>query len=292
MRRRFARGLILLSGVFWGTSFPVIRLGLIYFGSFIFLFLRFLIAVVLLVPLLYFWGKRGFLELLRDRFVVFTGVLNALGYLFQFIGQNYTYASNAALFINTSPIFTAISAHYVLRERLTVKRILAIVLAFVGAFIIIVDSYGRSFTLSVLGDFLCLLSGLSWGIYITYSKKIADRGDQLMLVASWFVITAVFTFPFAVYDVFLGNYEFNLLSVSIIVYTSVVCTVLAFLSWFKGLSVLEASTSSVYFMVEILISMVLEYLMFGTVFTLFMLLGAGLVILGVYLTDRFYESAV
>ncbi|MEX0567637.1 MAG: EamA family transporter, partial [Candidatus Njordarchaeota archaeon] len=62
--------------------------------------------------------------------------------------------------------------------------------------------------------------------------------------------------------------------------------------WFKALKMLGASTTSSYFMVEVIISASLEYVLFRIFITSYMIIGTILIVCGVYLTDRFYQSAI
>ena len=287
-----ARFLLVLTAILWGTSFPVIRYGLIYLPTFTFLTLRFSLATLILALWIIASRKgRALTAMLRDRFVIFTGVLNALGYAFQFIGQNYTYATNASLLINTSPIFTAITAHFILDEKMNKLRGGAILLAFIGSAIIIIESYGRALTFGALGDFLCLLAGFFWGIYVTYSKKLAhEETDDVILLSSWFAITTILAVPFSIIEIATQPIKIETIAIAVIFYVAIACTVVAFSLWFIALKIMEASTSSAYFILEILVSAILESIMFKTTITYTTITGAILVVTGVYLTDLFYKT--
>ncbi len=291
-KRLKARLMLILTAIFWGTSFPIIRLGLLYLPTFTFLTLRFSLATTIIATWIFF-NKKGnqLVSTLKDKFVIFTGILNGLGYMFQFLGQNFTYATNAALLINTSPIFTAISAHYILDEKMNKYRGGAITLAFAGSAIIIIESYGRALTFGAIGDLLCLMGGFVWGIYVTYSKKLAhEETDNFILLSSWFAITALMALPLASIETLLYGVEISLVALLIVTYVAITCTVAAFALWFKSLETMEASTSSAYFILEIVVATILESIIFQTVITVITVIGATLVIVGVYLTDKFYEA--
>jgi len=287
MRRNIARAMIILSAVLWGTSFPVIRVGLMFMSPIVFLFLRFSLATLILFSILLIRGIR-----LSPRrmggLVGLAGIMNAFAYALQFVGQKYTYATNAALMINTSPIFTAISAHFLIEERLTKERIGAIAITFIGAGMVILGS-ATTLKLRILGDLICLLAGAIWGIYVTEAKKIRESSfDELELLAIWFLYVAVLgglVLPFEkIY------FSMSIIAMFAVIYTAVMCTVLPFLLWYKALRILEASTSSNYFMLEIVVSAVVEMVFIGLLVTPTMIMGAIMIIIGVYLTDYFYTK--
>ncbi len=287
MRRNIARAMIILSAVLWGTSFPVIRVGLMFMSPIVFLFLRFSLATLILFSILLIRGIR-----LSPRrmggLVGLAGIMNAFANALQFVGQKYTYATNAALMINTSPIFTAISAHFLIEERLTKERIGAIAITFIGAGMVILGS-ATTLKLRILGDLICLLAGAIWGIYVTEAKKIRESSfDELELLAIWFLYVAVLgglVLPFEkIY------FSMSIIAMFAVIYTAVMCTVLPFLLWYKALRILEASTSSNYFMLEIVVSAVVEMVFIGLLVTPTMIMGAIMIIIGVYLTDYFYTK--
>ncbi len=287
MRRSIARAMIILSAILWGTSFPVIRVGLMFMSPIVFLFLRFSLATLILFSILLIRGIR--LDPRRmGGLIGLAGIMNAFAYALQFIGQKYTYATNAALMINTSPIFTAISAHFLIKERLTKERIGAIAITFVGAGMVILGS-AATLKLRILGDLICLLAGAIWGIYVTEAKKIRESSfDELELLAIWFLYVAVL--GGLVLPLEKIYFSMSIIAMFAVIYTAVMCTVLPFLLWYKALRILEASTSSNYFMLEIIVSAAVEIVFIGLLVTSMMIIGAIMIIIGVYLTDYFYAK--
>ena len=250
MRRSTARLMIITSAVIWGTSFPVIRFGLNYISPGLFLFLRFLTASIMLLLVARLIGETVDLSVLTNKYVAYTSILNGLGYAFQFLGQKFTYATNAAILINTSPIFTAVFAHFLLNERLSKIRIFAVFVAFIGAALMLIPQSKNSLSFGSLGDLLCLVAGLVWGLYVAESKKLVGGQYKPMdLLFSWFVYTSFIGFIISIFEG--SSLEMSISLVFVLIYVALFCTILAFLLWFKSLEVLEASTSSAYFMLEI-----------------------------------------
>src|SRR5437870_2430850 len=93
----------MLAGLLFGTSVPVIKLGLSFVPPNTFVTLRFLFASALIVFLL---QGRGWVQrdLFRSREIWIIGFINAFGYVLQFQGQLITSSSNAALIISTAAL--------------------------------------------------------------------------------------------------------------------------------------------------------------------------------------------
>ena len=124
---------VLLAALIWGSSFPVITYGLESISPFLFVHLRFLLAFLLILPLVI---HRGSLRALFEPGLVGIGLLNALAYLLQFKGQELTTAAKSALLINTNPLFVIMLSPLLLKKNPTGRQVGALLVAFVGVLIV------------------------------------------------------------------------------------------------------------------------------------------------------------
>jgi len=86
----------ILAGALWGTSFPIIKIGLKTIDPFTFVFWRFLVSCVTLVVVILLFKKLEF-KITNKKLLVFLGTSNAAGYLLQYVAMPYTTAAKAAL---------------------------------------------------------------------------------------------------------------------------------------------------------------------------------------------------
>src|SRR5438034_6207965 len=104
----------MLAGLLFGTSVPVIKLGLNFVPPDTFVTLRFAFASALIVLLL---RGHGWVQwrLLISREIWIIGFINALSYVIEFQGQLITSSSNASLIISTTvlmiPLLVLVYAH-------------------------------------------------------------------------------------------------------------------------------------------------------------------------------------
>ena len=294
--RTLARVLTSLAAVIWGTSFVVIRFGLMFLPVFLFLSLRFLVATISFLPLLLVLHKdlKALLSTLRDPRIVFLSFLNMLGFLFQFLGQERTLATNAALLINVNVIFVALISYFILKEKLNYASISGILIAVLGTILLITSGkWSYMFTEHFLGDILCLFAGIFWAFYIVFSKKmlIDTEKDPILIVFAWIFYTSLFTLPLAI----IGANHYMILTIGFeslfaIAYTGLFCTTFAFTLWYIGLKNLEATTSSLYLLLEIVFSAILEMAIFNARFELPQLIGACCILIGIILTEKSQEK--
>ncbi len=269
----------------WGTSFPVISIGLnqgIAPGTF--LFLRFALAAPLMV-LISVALHKDVAGLLRTRGVWTLGFVNAVGFVCQFYGQQDTTASVAALLVNLSVVIAAAGGVVFLGERLGGLKAAGVGLAFFGT--VLIATNGDPSTLvggRLLGDSLYLISAMSWAAYIVYAKKKTDElgWDPLALASSIVVSTVVFVFPFTIMGGFGAPTQ---VSWSVIAYTAVLNTAIPFVLYQQGLRYLSAGTSAVLLMLEIVVALLVSGAFLGEQMTPAAWIGATAVLVSILLVS-------
>lgn len=244
-----------------------------------FVFLRFAIAAPVMLGVAWALG-RDVMPLLKNRALWVVGLFNAVGFVCQFVGQQYTEASVAALLVNMSVILAAIGAVVFLGERLGGLKVVGIFLAFAGTFLITTNGdFGALAGGQGLGDALYLIAAVSWAGYILYSKKKMDeqKWDPLASAACIVAVTAIFVVPPAL----TAGFEQTLSQESLwaVVFTAFFNTVVPFVLYQQGLKHLTASSSAVVLMLEIVVAILISATFLGEAFTAFAWIGA-LAVLG------------
>ena len=100
------------------------------------------------------------------------------------------------------PIFITIAARFYPREPITLRKIGGIILGFIGIALIISK---RVFSLSIfhfgstLGDFLVLISALTWTAFTVGGKGFLSRFSSLAAITPIMIVGCLITFPFVLY---------------------------------------------------------------------------------------------
>lgn len=106
----------------------------------------------------------------EGRAVVLIGLFIGAGLVFYSLGLIYTSIVRATLLYYLTPIWSTLFARVILGERVTFWRWLAIVIGFVGLFVILgLEDIGQADINR--GDVMGFLSGILWGIGATYMRK-------------------------------------------------------------------------------------------------------------------------
>jgi drug/metabolite transporter (DMT)-like permease len=159
--------------LFWGSAFAGIRAGLHSYSPTHVALLRFLVASAVLA--VYALATRMRLPARRDLPLVL--LLGLLGFAFYNvalnIGELRIAAGPAALLIQTVPIWTALAATIVLRDRLRLFGWIGIAISFAGALLIALGK-GGGFDLG-WGAGLVVLAAISASAYNIIQKRMLDR---------------------------------------------------------------------------------------------------------------------
>ncbi|MEM8552694.1 MAG: DMT family transporter [Pseudomonadota bacterium] len=125
------------------------------------------------------------------------GALFGLEFVLIFLGLNFTTAARATLMINTMPFFVLIGAHFVLGERITLRRLSGVGLAFLGVGLVLSDDLSAPGDGVLIGDLLCLAGGAAWAattLVIKGSRLSQVRGEKTL--AYQLAISALVMVPF------------------------------------------------------------------------------------------------
>lgn len=281
-----------LAGFLFGTSVPAIKLGLdqAQIPPVLFATLRFLVASVLIVTLLW---KQGWVSrpLLRSRAIWVIGIINMAGYVLQFEGQALTTASDAALVIGSAALMIPVATWLRGTEKLVWTRTLGIVLGFAGTALVV--TRGESVVLGasqVLGDVLILGTAVTIALIFVLSKELVVRKGSRAVTGGIILTTTILLVPFLPLDM-TRPVNLGLNAWFYILFLAVPSTVGAYFFFAKGLETVSPTVSSIILPIEVVVSVGLSVLIFRDPFNLFSGTGAILIIIGVLLVSLSSEAA-
>jgi drug/metabolite transporter (DMT)-like permease len=278
--------LTILAGILWGTSFPVIKIGLTYIDPFAFVFWRFLVASITLLAVMLLLKKLEF-RIADKKLLVFLGIANGAGYLLQYVGMNYTSAAKAALFVNLSVMWVALLSPKLLGESFSRQKIAGVLVGLVGIIFVSTNLDFSSFGAGqFIGDFMLICSGVAWAMFMVYNKKlIMNTTSATFQSMTWVLVLTLFSIaPFTVLS---GSRFFDLTGPAwfAIFYTAIVCWVLPYYLWLEGLKHLSASTSTILLLSEIVVAVILSVIILKEPITVFSTLGAFFIVIAIVMVS-------
>ena len=272
------------SGVLFGTSVPIIKLGLSLIPPFLFAALRFLLASILVLVIL---RRSGWVktDLLRSRPMWTIGILNTTGYILQFEGQVYATASDAALIIGSAALLIPIIARLRATEKLAWKTSLGVLSGFVGAGLVVTRGEARNLgQAEVVGDLLILGTAVTIALIFVFSKDLVDRHDCSAVTGGIVLTTSVLLLPFTPLDLRTSP-SLSSSAWLYILFLALFSTVGSYYFFAKGLETVSPTVSSIILPIEVIVSVALSVVIFRDPFNLFSETGALLIIAGVVLVS-------
>lgn len=276
----------LLAGALWGTSFPIIKIGLETIDPFTFVFWRFLVSAVTLIAIMLALRKLEF-KIPNKKLLIFLGIANAAGYLLQYAAMNNTTAAKAALFINLSAIWVAILSQKLLGETFSHKKILGVIAGLLGIVFVSTNLDFSALTQGqIVADLMLIISGLTWAIFMVYNKKLVMNSTSATFQSMTWVLLATFLFiaPFALLA---GPGFFQLSSWAwlAIIWTAIICWVIPYYLWLESLKHLSASVSTVLLLSEIVVAVILSIVVLKEPITVFSTIGAFFIVIAIALVS-------
>lgn len=274
----------------WGSAFPLIKIALSEVPPVALGLLRFLVATPILTLYAYVKDAEGFRALFRNNvlMLILMGLTGVMGYhVFQNIGIQHTSATNSSIIISSNPIILAILSILFLKEKVNATQALGIVIGFAGVVtIILTESRGLPIgTSSLVGDLLSLGGGISWAVYSIFGKRLSNHVNPTALTAASMIFGTIFLIPPAL---LLETPHLPTTSAVwfVIVALSLGASCLAYVLWNQVLSEEEAFRVGVSLFLMPVVTTALSVALLSEPLTLFIVAGMGLVLSGVFITER------
>jgi len=274
----------ILAGLLFGTSVPVIKLGLNFIPPNTFVTLRFSFASALIILLL---RGRGWVQrdLFRSRQIWIIGFINSLGYVTQFQGQLITSSSNAALIISTAALMIPVLSLFYVQEKMGMRKGAGVLSGFIG--IVVLVTRGQTVNLGsseALGDFLILGTAVTIALVFVLSKDLVEKKGGRPVTGGIILVTATLLLPTVGFDF---STSINLAPVALfyVVFLAVFATVGAYYFFMKGLESVSPTVSSIILPIEVMVAVALSVIIFGDPFNLYSGTGAFMIIAGVVLVS-------
>lgn len=284
--------LLIAAVVMWGLSFIATKYCLRFLSPAEIIAARFVLAVPVLLVVVR--AKRLSFALIRRQWLtaVACALVLAFHLLIQVEGMKTTTATNTAWLITTIPVFIVILSYFFLRERITGVQAIGMAIAAFG--VVLLVSRGRLGTLEFIqsyGDWLVLISAVTWSIYTILGKKLAGS-HPLAVTASVLTIAAICLVPPVVTVSGVRVYaSLNWVAWGALIFLGVFCMGLAYWFWAEGLKRKTAGGVGVYLYLEPISTTLAAPFLLHEPVTPALLGGGALVVLGVWLVERFGNRA-
>jgi drug/metabolite transporter (DMT)-like permease len=224
--------------------------------------IRYFIVVPIFLILLRIWEGSFQFKFVKEHwkylFVMglFSVTLYQAGYLF---GETYTSASDASLIVYSAPIFVLILTTVFFGYKLSLRKVIGTLLAFIGVFVIVGFSPNTDVEDRLLGNALILLAAVTYGSYTVLLKELMKKHEQndpnrpsSLTIVTWVsVIGSITLIPIS----FLISPEYLTIEPYLqiperiwfgILYLALLSTILAYLAYVEGVNRLDANRAVIF----------------------------------------------
>jgi drug/metabolite transporter (DMT)-like permease len=190
--------LLIALGFCWGPSFLFIRFAIAEVPPLTLVSLRLIPAALLLWLIVFASGEKPREYTQCWRHFLIMGFLSCVFPFACISASELSISSSLAAIINsTTPLFTAIGAHFLIGERLTQSKILGILCGFLGILAVFVPSLLDQHNNSEWGALLVLLASISYAAAYLYTRTFLSHVPSMLGAASQVLAAALLVLPAA-----------------------------------------------------------------------------------------------
>jgi drug/metabolite transporter (DMT)-like permease len=238
--------LLFACNLMWSLQFTCIKLTQDQIGPYFTVWAPMLLAAILLGGFVLRDFKKGGKKISDVLIFAQLAILGAFpAQVFMTWGTQYSLASNAAILTLCLPIFTAIFAFLILKEKMNKIRWLSFVIAIIG---VILCSTGDIKQLDfgtkyAVGNILIFLAIIGNSYYNVGIKKVAERYSEMEMVFYTYIVMVILLTPLVFYfekDVFLRISSFTLQTWVGMSLLTLFHNFLSMLLFFRALKLLDA----------------------------------------------------
>jgi drug/metabolite transporter (DMT)-like permease len=251
---------VLLAIVFWGVSFVATKVVVGEISPITLVFTRSALGALLLFGLA---GLRRRLRLPpRDAWpklaaMGFVGV--AFHGLLQAVALTMTSASDTGWLIGLTPIWSALLAALLLKERFGTVKTTGLLVGFLGA-VVVITRGGETLRLLALpstrGDLLILASTLNWAFYSVLGHPTIRRLGPLRATANAMLSGALLLVPpFVAVAGWRDYLRLDRAGWTALLFLGIACSGLGYYFWFRALERIEASRVAAFLYLEPLVTL-------------------------------------
>ncbi|MFB7160057.1 DMT family transporter [Lysinibacillus sp. NPDC056232] len=276
-----------LAASIWGGMYVVVKVVVDTVPPLELVWLRYMIAIIALF-IIGIITKQSWRIDRRDWLLIFMiGLIgNTISIVAQEIGTMLSTAQMGAIITATTPAFMVVFARFILKEKITLKKAVSIILATFGVYMIVGSAHIDSS--HQLGGVALLIAALTWSLMSVLIKRVPEQYSQIVVTSYGTLVAIIVLTPLAIPR--LINLDFHAMAEPSIwgglLYLGVISTACGFLLWNRGLQMLNAASGGLFFFFQPIVGTFLGWLLLGEQIGVSFWVGTALIFSGVLLVIR------
>jgi len=212
----------------WGSAFMFIKISAVIFGPILLVTLRLLIAGFVFMPFLLRKKKRPLFKSYLPAILIIAIVSNAIPFsMFAYASLGAT--SNMLGILNgTTAFLTTVIAYLWLKESITSKQMIGLLLGFIGVLILVNPSNGST---TFIASMCAMIGSLCYAFNAVYLQKYHSNSDKIVLIGWSMLFGGFFMIPLAAFN--LPNAMPDINSILALLWLAVISTGLGYLAYVR-----------------------------------------------------------
>ena len=240
--------------------------------AFSFTFLRIFSGSILLLIIYFYKNKTFNFDMKKNWISSFMLFLYAICFSYSYINM-FAGIGTLILFAVVQLSMILIAVFY--KEKLTVNKIIGILIAFFGLVYLLYPK--EDFSISFLHTFLMIISGLAWAVYSVLGKSstnaIFNTTDNFFKASIFVVIFMIF---------FIDSFKFDFYTSILAIFSGAITSALGYLIWYEILPKIEILTASILQLIVPVIAIFLSVILLDEVLSFELVISTFLILLGIF----------
>ncbi|MBR0419844.1 MAG: EamA family transporter [Erysipelotrichaceae bacterium] len=215
--------------------------------------------------------------------LLLSGICLGLNWIFLFASYMTTTVAIASLCNYLAPLFVIIVSPLVLHEKLEIKKLPYVALAFLG--IVLVSGVFDEQKGSLIGIVYGVLAALVFSIIIICNRKLKDISVYDRSIVQ-LLVSAITIFPYVLIHNHGVSLNPDLRSILIVIMLGVIHTGLAYCFYFSGMAKLDVETIAILGYLEPVVSVICSTVFLHEPMSVFGWLGALLIIFSAFMSEK------
>lgn len=276
---------IMITATVWGLSFLSIKIIVDVIPPMTMALLRFLIGALVLSIIYIIKEKEKRLDKKDIPMLVLSGASGVSAYIyFQNSAMKFISASSASIIIAAIPVFTLIAEVIIFKIKLTAKKIISVVLSFIGVYFIVGYNSGLASTDSMKGYLMMFGAVAAWVIYSTTTKPLYEKYTQISIVYFQTLSGTLVLIPFTLLETTKWSLVNNVIVLNLL-FLGIFCSAIAYYLYVYAMEHLGVSATALFLNLIPVITVVSSYFILKEKIGVHQIIGGALVITAVYLVN-------
>ena len=289
--------MLVCATLFWAGNFMVGKLAFLEsIPPMTLVFFRWSLVWIILLPFTYKEILKNKNIILNNLPLLFFLALTSVGLFnsFTYLSLVHTQVINASLFNTAIPAIIILLCFIFKIEKTNRFQVIGLILAVFGI-LSIITKLDLNILLSLnfnKGDLIMIGGVISWGLYSAFLKKKKFTLPLLTLVHVLCTFGLIFIFPQFYYEYSQGQFiKFDINLVYILIFLALFPSIGSYYCWAGAVSIIGANRAGIFLSLIPLFSTIMAITYFKEQFNFFHLIGAILIILGLFLSNKEIKNA-